>query len=148
MLTAALEAVRTGRFQRSLALATAGGSVVTAAEIYLEHDRAGFGNRMMWWPVLLGPLGAGAGLAAALDARAARTVLPLVSAAVAANGVQGFWLHLRGLLEKPGGWRMARFNLETGPPLFAPLLMGMVGGMGLVATVLRREGDTPGREGS
>ncbi len=75
-------------------------------------------------------------------------MLPLVSAAVAANGVQGFWLHLRGLLEKPGGWRMARFNLETGPPLFAPLLMGMVGGMGLVATVLRREGDTPGREGS
>ncbi|MFD8595325.1 hypothetical protein ACFV1L_10010 [Kitasatospora sp. NPDC059646] len=148
VLTAALEAVRTGRFQRSLALATAGGSVVTAAEIYLEHDRAGFGNRMMWWPVLLGPLGAGAGLAAALDERAARTVLPVVSAAVAANGVQGFWLHLRGLLEKPGGWRMARFNLETGPPLFAPLLMGMVGGMGLVAAVLRREGNGPGPEGS
>ncbi|MFD8480425.1 hypothetical protein [Kitasatospora sp. NPDC059673] len=144
----ALEALRTGRFQRSLALATAGGSLVTAAEIYLEHDRAGFGNRMMWWPVLLGPVGAAAGVAGAVDERAARTVLPVVSAAVAANGVQGFWLHLRGLLEKPGGWRMARFNLETGPPLFAPLLMGMVGGLGLVAAVLRREDTALSTEGS
>ncbi|GAA4983443.1 hypothetical protein [Kitasatospora paranensis] len=37
-----------------------GGALVTAAEIYLEHDRASFGNRMMWWPVVLGPLSAGA----------------------------------------------------------------------------------------
>ncbi|RKE17480.1 hypothetical protein [Streptomyces sp. TLI_171] len=137
---AVLEALRTGRFQRSLALATAGGSLVTAAKIYLEHDRAGFGNRVMWWPVLLGPVAAAAGVAGAVDERAARTVLPLVSAAVAANGAQGFWLHLRGVLQKPGGRRMARFNLETGPPLFAPLLMAMAGGMGLLAAVLRREG--------
>jgi hypothetical protein len=27
-----------------------------------------------------------------------------------------------------------------GPPLFAPLLFALVGGMGLVATLLRREG--------
>jgi hypothetical protein len=27
-----------------------------------------------------------------------------------------------------------------GPPLFAPLLVCMVGGMGLLASVLRREG--------
>ncbi|RPE36519.1 hypothetical protein [Kitasatospora cineracea] len=135
-----LEAVREGRFQRSLALATGAGSVVAAAEIYLEHDRAGFGNRMMWWPVVLGPVGAAAGVAGAVDAKAARTLLPLVSAAIAANGLQGFWLHVRGVAQKPGGWRMARFNLETGPPVFAPLLLGMVGGMGLVAAVLRREG--------
>ncbi|MFF4342296.1 hypothetical protein ACFY00_20480 [Kitasatospora sp. NPDC001540] len=134
------EAVREGRFQRSLSLATGAGALVAAAEIYLEHDRAGFGNRMMWWPVVLGPVGAAAGLAGALDARAARTLLPLASAAIAANGLQGFWLHVRGVAQKPGGRRMARFNLETGPPVFAPLLLGMVGGMGLVAAVLRREG--------
>jgi len=28
-----------------------------------------------------------------------------------------------------------------GPPLFAPMLAGLVGGMGLLASVLRREGD-------
>jgi hypothetical protein len=34
---------------------------------------------------------------------------------------------------------MARYNLEFGPPLFAPLPLSMVGGMGLPASVLRRE---------
>jgi hypothetical protein len=29
--------------------------------------------------------------------------------------------------------------MEMGPPLFAPLLVTMVGGMGLLAAVLRRE---------
>jgi hypothetical protein len=29
--------------------------------------------------------------------------------------------------------------MEMGPPLFAPLLVTMVGGMGLLASVLRRE---------
>jgi hypothetical protein len=131
--------VRTGRFQRSLSLATGAGAAVTAAEIYLEHDRAGFGNRMMWWPVVLGPLGVAAGLAGAGSERAARTVLPWVSAAIALNGVQGTYLHVRGIAQKPGGWAMARYNVEMGPPLFAPMLMSMVGGMGLVAAVLRRE---------
>ena len=34
---------------------------------------------------------------------------------------------------------MALYNAEVGPPTFAPLLFGLVGGMGLVASVLRRE---------
>ncbi|MFD8704853.1 hypothetical protein ACFV1W_19895 [Kitasatospora sp. NPDC059648] len=135
----AVRNVRTGRFQRSLALATGVGSVITAAEIYLEHDRAGFGNRVMWWPVWLGPVGAAAGVAGALSPRAARTLLPIASASIVANGLQGTWLHVRGVAEKPGGWEMARYNIEMGPPLFAPLLMSLVGGMGLVAAVLRRE---------
>jgi hypothetical protein len=35
---------------------------------------------------------------------------------------------------------MLRYNLEMGPPLFAPGLVTVVGGMGLLAAVLRREG--------
>jgi hypothetical protein len=31
--------------------------------------------------------------------------------------------------------------MEMGPPLLAPLLMTMVGGMGLLAAILRREGE-------
>ncbi|MDT0448521.1 hypothetical protein [Streptomyces hesseae] len=131
--------VRHGRFERSLSLMTAAGSVVTAAEIYLEHDRASFGNRMMWWPVVLGPVGAAAGVAGFLSERMARTALPLASAAIAANGLQGTYLHVRGIAQKPGGWSLARHNIETGPPLFAPLLVTMVGGMGLLAALLRRE---------
>jgi hypothetical protein len=137
-----LENVRTGRFQRTLALATPVGAVVTAAEIYFEHDRAGFGNRMMWWPVILGPVGAIAGVAGVCNERLARTLLPVASAAITANGIQGTYLHLRGIAQKPGGWRMARYNIEMGPPMLAPALMSMVGGMGMVAAVLRREGST------
>ncbi|HEU5354931.1 MAG TPA: hypothetical protein VFU65_10740 [Actinocrinis sp.] len=131
--------VRHGRFERTLSLLTAAGSLITAAEIYLEHDRASFGNKMMWWPVALGPVGIAAGIAGYYDAKAARTVLPIASGMIVANGLQGTYLHVRGIAQKPGGWSMARYNIELGPPLFAPLLVTMVGGMGLVASVLRRE---------
>jgi hypothetical protein len=131
--------VRTGRFERSLSALTAAGALVTAAEIFFEHDRASFGNRLMWLPVVLGPIGAAAGVAGFFSERAAHTALPITSAAIVANGLQGTYLHARGIGQKPGGWRNARYNLEMGPPLLAPLLVTMVGGMGLLASVLRRE---------
>jgi hypothetical protein len=131
--------VRTGHFERSLSALTAAGAVVTAAEIYFEHDRASFGNPWMWAPVALGPVGAVAGIGGVVSRRWAKTLLPVASAAIVANGLQGTYLHARGVAQKPGGWRNARYNLEMGPPLLAPLLMTMVGGMGLLAAVLRRE---------
>src|SRR3954454_8980825 len=133
--------IRHGRFERLLAGLTGAGAIVTAIEIYFEHDRASFGNLNMYLPVALGPLGFAAGVAGVANKRAAKTVLPLVSAAIAANGVQGFVLHARGVAQRPGGWRLARYNIEMGPPLFAPLLAAMVGGMGLLAAILRREDD-------
>ena len=48
--------VETGRFERSLSALTAAGALVTAAEIFFEHDSASFGNKMMWVPVALGPV--------------------------------------------------------------------------------------------
>jgi hypothetical protein len=131
--------VRTGHFERSLSALTAAGSVITAAEIYFEHDRASFGNPWMWAPVALGPIGAVAGVGGVFSHRWAKTLLPIASAAIVANGLQGTYLHARGVAQKPGGWGNARYNLEMGPPLLAPLLMTMVGGMGLLAAVLRRE---------
>lgn len=131
--------VETGRFERSLAGLTAVGAVVTAVEIYLEHDSASFGNKLMWWPVVLGPVGAAAGVAGVASRRMAKTALPLASAAIVANGLQGTYLHARGIAQKPGGWSNARYNIEMGPPLLAPLLVTMVGGMGLLAAILRRE---------
>jgi hypothetical protein len=134
-----LRNVERGRFERTLSGLTAVGALVTAAEIWMEHDRASFGNRMMWLPVALGPVGAAAGVAGVFSRRAAKTALPLASAAIIANGLQGTYLHIRGIAQRPGGWRLARYNAEMGPPLFAPLLVTMVGGMGLLAAVLRRE---------
>jgi hypothetical protein len=131
--------IQTGHFERSLAGLTAAGALVTAAEIYFEHDSASFGNKMMWVPVVLGPVGAVAGVAGFFSQRMAKTALPIASAAIVANGLQGVYLHARGISQKPGGWSNARYNLEMGPPLLAPLLVTMVGGMGLLAAILRRE---------
>ncbi len=132
--------VRTGRFERSLSGLAAVGALITGAEIWLEHDRASFGNHMMWLPIALTPLAAAAGVGGVFSKRIAKTALPLASAAVVGNGLQGTYLHARGIAQRPGGWRMARYNMEMGPPLFAPLLVTVVGGMGLLAAVLRREG--------
>lgn len=139
-LDRAVRDVETGRFERSLAGLTTAAALVTGAEIFLEHDRASFGNKMMWLPVALTPAVAVAGVGGVVSRRWAKHVLPIVSLAAVVNGMQGFVLHVRGIAQRPGGWRFARYNAEMGPPLFAPLLFAMVGGMGLLASVLRREG--------
>ena len=138
LLSTAVRDVRTGRFERALAGLTAAGAAVTAGEIFFSHDGASFGNKMMWWPVAVVPTAIPAGIAAVFSERAAHTVLPLASAAIVANGLQGTYLHWRGIGQRPGGF--TRYNVESGPPMFAPLLASLVGGMGLLAAVLRREG--------
>jgi hypothetical protein len=130
--------VATGRFERTLSALTAAGAALTAGEIYFSHDGASFGNRMMWWPVVVVPTAIPAGVAAVFSRRAARTVLPAASAAIVVNGLQGTYLHWRGIGQRPGGF--TRYNVESGPPPFAPLLASLVGGMGLLAALLRREG--------
>ncbi len=134
-----LRNVRHGRFERAMSALTGIGALVTGVEIWLEHDRASFSNTMMWIPVAVAPAMAAAGIAGVFSRRAAKTFLPFVSVVVLANSLQGQYLHLRGIAQRPGGWRLARYNLEMGPPTFAPLLFGLVGGMGLLASVLRRE---------
>jgi hypothetical protein len=137
ILAEAITDVRTGRFERSLSALTAAGAAITAGEIFLSHDGASFGNKMMWWPVFVVPTAIPAGIAGVLSERAAKSVLPLASAAIVVNGLQGTYLHWRGIRQRPGGW--TRYNLESGPPAFAPLLASLVGGMGLLAALLRRE---------
>ena len=138
LVPTAVHDVRTGRFERTLAALTAAGAVITTGEIYLSHDGASFGNKMMWWPVVVMPTVVPAGVAAVFSRRAAHTALPIASAAIVVNGLQGTYLHWRGIAQRPGG--VTRYNLESGPPAFAPLLASLVGGMGLLASVLRREG--------
>ena len=88
LLGTAVHDVRTGRFERSLAALTAAGAAVTAGEIYLSHDGASFGNKMMWWPIAIVPAAIPAGIAAVMSPKAAHTVLPLTSAAIVVNGLQ------------------------------------------------------------
>src|SRR6202034_4453737 len=117
--------VQTGHFERSLSALTAAGALVTAAEIFFEHDSASFGNKMMWAPVALGPVGAVAGVAGFFSQRMAKTALPIASAAIVANGPQGVYLHARGISQQTGGWSNGRYNIESAPPLLAVVLVTM-----------------------
>lgn len=128
-----------GRFERSLSGLTAVAAVVTGAEVYLEHYKASFGNKVMWSPILVTPPLVIAGIGGVFSKRWAKTALPVASAIFALNGLAGEYFHARGVARKPGGWALASYNLPMGPPISAPGLMAMVGGMGLLASVLRRE---------
>jgi hypothetical protein len=66
-------------------------------------------------------------------------VLPLTAVASLADGIAGFVFHVRGIQRMPGGFRLGRYNVVMGPPIFAPLLMCTVGVMGVLAGLLRRE---------
>ncbi|MHB1988110.1 MAG: hypothetical protein ACYCSF_09005 [Acidimicrobiales bacterium] len=132
--------IETGRFEKMMSALTAFGAAITAVEIWTEHDGASFGNKMMWLPVVIVPTAVPLGIASVFSRRVAKTALPAFSAIIVANGLQGTYFHWRGILQKPGGLRKnARYNIEMGPPALAPLLASMVGGMGLLAAMLRRE---------
>jgi hypothetical protein len=80
-----------------------------------------------------------AGIGGVFSKKWAKTVLPLSAALYTANGMAGQYFHARGVARKPGGWSLATYNVPMGPPISAPGLMCMVGGMGLLAAILRRE---------
>jgi hypothetical protein len=130
---------RRGRMQRSLALATAASAPPLAYEIYTEHFKGSFGDKWMWTPILLTPPLTLAGIAAYRSAAIARTALPVLSALYALDGIVGLITHVRGVQRKPGGFGEPAYNLVMGPPLLAPGSLVMVGGMGLLAPVMRRE---------
>jgi hypothetical protein len=138
-LSRALANVREGRMQRLLAATAAFSAPPLAFEIYLEHYKGSFGDKWMWTPILLTPPLTAAGVAGFLSARAARTALPLAGALYALDGLIGVYTHLRGVQRRPGGLREAHYNLVMGPPLLAPGSLALVGGMGVIAAIVKRE---------
>ena len=131
--------IRSGRVQRALAAATAFSALLLGLEIYFEHLRGSFGDKWMWTPVALSPALSAAGVAAVRSRRAATTVLPAVSALYALDGLIGVWTHVQGVRKRPGGFGEPLYNVVMGPPLLAPGSLALVGAMGLVAAVARRE---------
>lgn len=131
--------VEHGRFERSLSGLTAFAALVTTGEIYLEHYRASFGNAWMWSPIVVTPPVMIAGIGGIFSRRWAKTVLPVTALVYTANGLLGEYFHARGVARKPGGWKLASYNVPMGPPIAAPGLMTLVGGMGVLAALLRRE---------
>jgi hypothetical protein len=135
----ALRNVAHGRFERSLSGLTAFAALITTAEVYFEHYKASFGNKWMWSPILVTPPVVVAGIAGVFSKRWAKSWLPMTAAVYAADGLLGQYFHARGVSRRPGGWRNASYNVPMGPPIAAPGLMSIVGAMGLLAAVLRRE---------
>jgi hypothetical protein len=131
--------LRAGRMQKTLA-ATAGASALPLGfEMYLEHYKGSFGDIWMWSPIVTSPVLAAASAAALRWPRAARTLLPAVSAVYALNGLIGTITHLRGVQRKPGGFSEPTYNLVMGPPLLAPGSLILVGGLGLLAAIVEPE---------
>jgi hypothetical protein len=128
-----------GRFERSLSGLTALAATITTAEIFLEHYKASFGNKWMWSPIVVTPPVIVAGVAGVFSKKWAKTALPITALIYTFDGLLGEYFHARGVARKPGGWSLASYNLPMGPPISAPGLMTLVGGMGLLAALLRRE---------
>ena len=131
--------IREGRFERSMALMTAFAAVVTGFEAYAQHLRGAFRHWLMWTPIWLTGPTIVAATAAMFSRRAAHAVLPVLSAISLLDGIVGFIFHIRGVTRMPGGFRIGQYNVVMGPPLFAPLLVCIIGVMGGLAGFLRRE---------
>jgi hypothetical protein len=131
--------IRAGRMQRLLAVSTAFSAPPLALEIYLEHYKGSFGDKWMWTPIWLTPPLTLAGIAGFASPKAARTVLPLFGALYALDGLIGIYTHFRGVEKRPGGFHEAHYNLVMGPPLLAPGSLAMVGTMGMLAGIMKRE---------
>jgi hypothetical protein len=140
LLLRALANVREGRMQKMLAATTAFSVPPLAFEIYLEHYKGSFGDKWMWTPIVLTPPLTAAGIAGVYSERVARTWLPALSALYALDGAIGVITHLRGVQKRPGGLRgEPTYNLVMGPPLLAPGSLCLVGALGILAAVVKRE---------
>ncbi|HEY1761544.1 MAG TPA: hypothetical protein VGG17_03020 [Acidimicrobiales bacterium] len=139
LIDAIFSNVAHGRFERSLSGLTAFAALLTSAEIYVEHYRASFGNKVMWSPIIVTPPVVVAGIAGVFSRRWAKSALPAAALLYGLTGAAGEYFHARGVSRKPGGWSIPSYNVPMGPPIVAPGLMTIVAGMGVLAALLRRE---------
>jgi hypothetical protein len=135
--------IHEGRAQQSLSFIAGMSCLLGGLEVVYEHYRGSYGQRIMYAPVVTSALATVGCLLGVANRSMARTVMPVASSTLLVNGVIGFFYHIRGVARKPGGWRIPVFNIVMGPPLFAPLLLGIGGYLGFLASFMRRE-DNPG----
>ncbi len=133
--------IREGRFQRSLSLITAFASLLSGLEVTYEHYIGSYSQRIMYTPVILSASLLITSIWAVFNRWVARVLMPIVSVLNMLDGLIGFFLHIRGIHRKPGGWRIPVFNIVMGPPILAPLLFMSSGFLGFITAFLRREED-------
>ena len=131
--------LRKGRAQKLLAASTAFSAPPLAFEIYLEHYKGSFGDKWMWTPIALTPPLTAAGVAGFVSERSAKRALPLFGALFFLDGLIGIVTHVQGVRKRPGGFGEPTYNMVMGPPLLAPGSLCMVGGMAILAALVKRE---------
>lgn len=129
--------IREGRFQKQVAIVTAVSALLSGFEAYYSHYKNNFRYWAQWTPIILAPALAAAAIASIRSRRVARTALPLLSVAASADAAVGFYYHARGVVRRPGGTKHLLYNIMYGPPIFAPLLFGAAGMIGILASLLR-----------
>lgn len=130
--------IREGAFQRQVAIITGVSALLSGFEAYYSHYKNNFRYAVQWTPIAIAPLLAATSFAAIRSRRVATTALPAISAVAAADSAIGFYYHARGVLRRPGGTKHLIYNIIYGPPIFAPLLFGAAGMLGILASLLRR----------
>ncbi len=130
--------IREGRFQRQMAIATGISALMSEFEAFYSHYKNNFKYKAQWTPVILAPMLAAASFASVKNRKAAITVLPAISVLACADAAAGFYYHARGVLRRPGGRKHIFYNILYGPPIFAPLLFGAAGALGILASLLGR----------
>ena len=131
--------IRQGRFRRTMAVMTTFAALVSGFEAFVQHRRGDFYSKLMWTPIVLTPPVTIAAVASMFSQRAVLAYLPVSAAAALISGMIGFFAHLNGISKLPGGYKHAQYNIVMGPPIFAPLLISIVGVLGLLASWLRPE---------
>jgi hypothetical protein len=130
--------IREGAFQRQVAIITGISALISGFEAYYSHYKNNFRYWVQWTPIVIAPLLAAASFAATRSRRVANKALPAISAVAVADSAVGFFYHARGILRRPGGTNHLLYNIMYGPPIFAPLLFGAAGMLGILASLLRR----------
>jgi hypothetical protein len=129
-----------GKFQKHLATVAAIWTIFSGFEAWYSHYKSRFRIWAQWTPVILAPIQLVACTGAIFSERVARRLLPATSGLALVNGSVGFGYHVRGILRRPGGRKTWLYNILYGPPVFAPLLFAACGALGVLASLLRREG--------
>ena len=130
--------IREGVFQRQVAVITGISALLSGFEAYYSHYKNNFRYAVQWTPIIIAPLLAASAFASLRSPRIAARALPTLSVVAAADSAIGFFYHGRGVLRRPGGTKHLVYNIIYGPPIFAPLLFGAAGMLGILASLLRR----------
>ena len=108
--------------------------LVVGGQVLLFHWRAAFRSKAMYGPVVMAPIIAAAGVAAAI---ARNDVVGWTAVAIFTigmlDGLIGLVLHLRGIATRIGGFTLR--NMTAGPPPLLPLAftaLALTGGLAVL----------------